>query len=353
MTTYSITGIGVLRSNVLGEEDVIKGVETGVDLSVYAPDGITTLRYTNSANPDDANMPLADIRVDGGIGYIEGGELDEDEASILRVRWDDNGTTRTTTVLVLSFYDADVEGYTNVDADAIFVLDGDPLPSITTIAQWNAMDSSILSIGPATGAYAPDTDIALSSVFTSSSENDLITGTGAADQFSGGVGDDTIEGKAGNDRLVGGGGHDTVEGSGGNDTLIGQGGNDTLEGGGGRDVLKGGGGRDVLEGGGGKDKLVGGGGNDTLDGGRGNDVLLGNRGADTFVFSAGSDRVKGFAAVDVIDLSSANGIDSFADLSSNHLSEANGHVIITDDSGHKMTLLNHSISDLGADDFLF
>jgi Ca2+-binding RTX toxin-like protein len=571
MTTYSLTGFAVLRSSILGEEDVIRGVETGIDLSLYVPDSTTTLRYTNAANPDDPNQPLADIRADGGIGYIEGGVLDEDEASVLQARWSDGGTIRTTTVLVMTFFEAEVDGYSDVDADAIFVLGGAPLPSITTRAQWNAFEGSLQSIGPATGSLAPGQDIPLTSFFASSTENDLITGSDGNDTLIGGPGNDTINpgdnedtdfiqpgpgrdrvvfsdlsrgyveldhsdldagitveidgnanaglvdkggngrtrlvdvqnpilagadigglgvvgtdfndifrvtsadggwlslaGHSGNDRFVIGestgavrldyrsadsgvvanlgrgrvtddgmggadriagdgkiteirtgmyddkvigsgrnesfilmGGDDTVNGKGGydrlrydqsgvdaveanlgrseatgtwngaafshsirniehvrgsragDDTLVGNRGDNRFDGRGGNDTLKGQGGNDILNGEDGRDKLIGGGGRDTLDGGGGNDQLIGNRGGDTFVFSEGRDTVKGFGGADKIDLSSADGIRGFTDLSNNHLSEANGNVIITDNDGDSMALLNRDISDLSADDFLF
>ncbi|MDE4175261.1 calcium-binding protein [Phaeobacter sp. PT47_59] len=571
MTTYNITGFAVLRSNRQGQEDVIRGVETGIELSAYVPEGTTTLSYTNSSNPDEPDQPLADVTVEGGLAYIEGDPLDDDEAAILRVRWTDGGTIRTTTVLVLTFFDAEVDGYRNVDADAIFVLDGDPLPNITTAAQWEAFDGSIVSVGPAQGGLAPGQDIPLSSFFTSSSENDLIIGTGGNDELIGGVGNDTInpvdngdsdyiqpgsgndrvifsdlergyvhldhsdldagvtitingnantgvidkgsngstrlvdvrnpilagadigglgvvgtthndvfrvtsadggwmqlQGLGGNDRFVigdsdgavrldysssssgvvanlgrgritddGMGGADRISGNGqitelrtsmhddrvigsgrnesfilmagddtldgkggfdrlrydrsgvdavevhlgrgeasgtwrgesfthdirgieyvrgsrdGNDKLTGNGADNRLEGRGGNDVLKGAGGNDTLLGDEGRDKLIGGKGSDTLDGGAGNDLLVGQAGGDTFIFSEGNDRVRGFGGADVIQLGNAAGITSFSDLSNNHMRESRGNVIIEDDNGNSMTLLNRDISDLSADDFLF
>lgn len=573
MTTYSLTGIAVLRSSLQGEEDVIRGVETGIDLSIFVPGDTSTLRYTNSPNPreDEPNQPLADIRVEGATGYIEGGPLDEDEASILEVRWNDGGTIRTTTVLVMTFFEAEVDGYSDVDADAIFVLDGAPLPSISTRAQWNTFDNSIQSVGPATGTFAPNQEIPLTTFFDSSTEDDLIIGSDGNDELIGGPGNDTInpgdnvdtdfiqpgagrdrvifsdlergyvhldhsdldegitveidgnantglinkgdngrtrlvdvqnpilagadigglgvvgtdfndifrvtsadggwlqlrggggndrfvigesdgavrldyinadsgvvaklnrgrvndDGMGGADRIVGQGhvteirtgmyddkvigsgqnesfilmaGDDTVNGKGGydrlrydrsgvdavevnlgrgeatgtwrdeafshsirgiehvrgsregDDTLLGNRGDNRFDGRGGNDTIKGKGGNDILNGEDGRDKLLGGGGRDTLDGGAGNDLLIGQKGGDTFVFSEGRDKVKGFRGADEIDLSSAEGISDFTDLSNNHLSEARGNVVITDDNGDRMILVNRDISDLSADDFLF
>ena len=72
-------------------------------------------------------------------------------------------------------------------------------------------------------------------------------------------------------------------------------GNDTLSGGDGNDTIFGDGGNDSLSGDAGNDGLSGGAGDDTLNGGIGNDTLSGGDGADRFVFGNGfgSDVVTG------------------------------------------------------------
>jgi len=148
----------------------------------------------------------------------------------------------------------------------------------------------------------------------------------------------------GNDTLIGSAVANRLEGRGGADTLIGRGGKDSLFG---ED------GRDKLLGGSGSDKLYGGNGNDRLDGGAGNDILKGNQGADIFVFSAGNDRVKDFGGKDRIDLGSAAGITGFADLKNNHMAEKGDDVVITDDDGNTMTLLDTGLDTLDKGDFIF
>ncbi len=67
--------------------------------------------------------------------------------------------------------------------------------------------------------------------------NDLLTGTGGANDIVGGDGDDTINGGGGNDSLFGGIGLDKIFGSGGADRLRGGTGQDILIGGKGNDIF--------------------------------------------------------------------------------------------------------------------
>lgn len=134
---------------------------------------------------------------------------------------------------------------------------------------------------------------------------------------------------------------------------IGSGMNDELLGGSGNDFLKGRRGDDELTGGSGSDTLVGDGGKDTLDGGSGNDILRGGRGGDTFVFSEGKDRLKGFGRKDDVDLSGARGIDSFTDLISDHVVERKGNLVIKDDAGDRLILVDTDLDQLSANDFIF
>jgi Ca2+-binding RTX toxin-like protein len=96
--------------------------------------------------------------------------------------------------------------------------------------------------------------------------NDIITGTGGADQLKGGAGADSISGGGGNDQLRGGSGKDSLDGQAGNDKLWGNGGNDMLVGGRGRDILRGGNGNDRFNtrDGAGTDMAVGGAGFDHI-----------------------------------------------------------------------------------------
>ena len=210
MTTYTLTGIAVLRSQT--GNFPVQGILQDINFSVAVPDSTTTLRYTNTVDPNpDADTPLSDIQITGGQARIDGDPLDSQSESIFQVTWNDGGIQRTTVVLQLFFEDADVPGYSNVDADALFILGGDPIPNLQTAAQWNAFESSIVAIGPATGAAGPNQDIPLSSIFADVTQNDRFIGTD---------GDDFLEGGRGNDTLIGGDGNDTLIGGNGNDRLV-------------------------------------------------------------------------------------------------------------------------------------
>lgn len=210
MTTYTLTGIAVLRGQT--GNFPVQGILQDINFSVAVPDSTTTIRYTNTVDPNpDADTPISDIQITGGQAWIEGDPLDSQRESIFQVTWNDGGIQRTTVVLELFFEDADVPGYSNVDADALFILGGDPIPNLQTAAQWNAFESSIVAIGPATGAAGPNQDIPLSSVFADVAQNDRFIGTD---------GDDFLEGGRGNDTLIGGDGNDTLLGGNGNDRLV-------------------------------------------------------------------------------------------------------------------------------------
>lgn len=200
---------------------------------------------------------------------------------------------------------------------------------------------------------------------------DVITGNHVAniiraglgnDTVSGGQGDDWLQGEGGHDTLNGDGGADTLEGGEGNDTLdggaqddvlLGEAGTDTLYGGAGNDELDGGTQNDQLYGGAGIDALMGGDGHDRLDGGTQNDILTGGQGRDTFVFSTGTGRdvITDFANnQDYLDFS-ASAAATFADVQA-HMYQSGNDVVI-DYGADRLTLLNISLGQVDASDFLF
>lgn len=206
---------------------------------------------------------------------------------------------------------------------------------------------------------------------------DTLWGGTGNDLLIGGADDDWLDGGAGDDRLFGGSGSDTMTGGQGSDLLFGEDGNDVMDGGDGFDLLNGGAGDDRLSGGSGNDRLEGNLGADYLDGGPGDDILFGGGGnwSDTLIGGAGNDRLTGEAGADLfvfadgfgqdtitdfdafssterIDLRAVSAITDFADLLANHLSQSGANTIITDGI-NAITLLNVSLSDLGADDFDF
>ena len=87
-------------------------------------------------------------------------------------------------------------------------------------------------------------------------DENIASGTEAADRFVGTAANETYLGQGGNDSLLGRGGDDLLRGNEGNDTLLGQFGDDILQGGAGNDRFIGGQGLDRLTGGSGQDTFV-------------------------------------------------------------------------------------------------
>ena len=213
--------------------------------------------------------------------------------------------------------------------------------------------------------------------------DDTLQGNGGRDTLDGGEGNDSLEGNDDADLLIGGldsdmlnGGRarDTLEGGDGNDTLLGGGGRDRLEGGTGGDTINGGNGRDVIFGGQGDDELNGGARNDAIRGGLGDDTLNGGTGddkliggtlgggsnSDTFVFADGdgNDTIVDFDALDPnekIDLAAVTAITNINDLTDpgGAASQQGADVLIDTGGGNSILLLNVSLGDLDAGDFIF
>ncbi|NIZ15642.1 calcium-binding protein, partial [Phaeobacter sp. HF9A] len=221
MTTFSMTGFTVNFSD--DEDPIATAIETGIELHLFAPNGSpATLSYTPDTGLD--GEPTANINdsAEWLISLAGGNYPDPSEEFIFEVSWDDNGTTRTSIVFgVDELYSTD-EGEDYANRTHVFVLSGDALPAITTVAQWEAFNDSISSLDYPTGSYAPNTSIALSTFFPSSSENDEVRGTS---------GDDLIETGAGNDNIYGNGGDDTINGGDDEDWMVINRHNATLDGG--------------------------------------------------------------------------------------------------------------------------
>ena len=227
--------------------------------------------------------------------------------------------------------------------------------------------------------------------FVAGTGDDAVTGNDSFNYLWGNYGNDTLAGGAGPDWLEGGPGADQLDGGEGEDgaqytwsnagirvhlgTGTAAGGDasgdsfnsiEHLSGSRHQDTLTGDGGTNRLWGQDGDDHLAGLGGGDWLNGGMGDDVLLGGRGNDTFAFAygrepSGEDVIRDFGD----DLSPAGEqdiIELFGDFSFSNLTlTASGNdVIITGSDAvgsiHitlENYLVDHRLSDLGADDFLF
>ncbi len=188
-----------------------------------------------------------------------------------------------------------------------------------------------------------------------------ITGSDYDDSLTGDENANTLNGGGGEDTLNGGDGDDTLNGGAGEDTLNGGVGVDILSGGAGDDTLDGGDGNDTLNGGAGDDNLTGGAGNDRLNGGTGDDDLEGGAGDDTYIIGLdnGDDYIVGFdkdAALERIDLSAFDSIDSFDDLTI-RVRGGNAVIDLSAHGGDSITLVGINQDDLtdgtfGANDFI-
>jgi Ca2+-binding RTX toxin-like protein len=209
--------------------------------------------------------------------------------------------------------------------------------------------------------------------------NDSLYGRAGNDTLAGSLGDDYLNGGEGADFLIGGDGFDfamytfatsavTVSLIPGNQGFLGEATGDTLfeiEGLGGsahNDSLSGNHGNNLIFGGGGDDVLRGNGGDDALIGGAGNDSLTGDLGRDIYVFGVGDghDVILDFSAdvspgqtpLDVIRLSTALGVSSFAEVMARATMVA-GQVVITFDGNTSITISGTPMSALTADNFIF
>jgi Ca2+-binding RTX toxin-like protein len=78
------------------------------------------------------------------------------------------------------------------------------------------------------GSAIDDVGSDIENIFAQDSPDDVLTGSGLANQIDGGVGNDLINGLDGPDALLGGPGDDRIDGGNGIDQLDGDGGNDVL-----------------------------------------------------------------------------------------------------------------------------
>lgn len=228
--------------------------------------------------------------------------------------------------------------------------------------------------------------------------DDILAGSAETNYLWGGDGSDRLFGREGNDVLVGGAGDDFLEGGSGADVLVGGEGFDfatyTTANSGVRlllslqsasfgrgdaagdsyfgiegvigssfdDDLTGNDAGNIFRGGAGNDSLSGRGGADILDGGTGNDSLFGGAGRDTFIFGVGygndsisdmsSDLGYGATPLDVIQLSTALGVSSFADVLA-HAQQVGNNTVITFDASTSLTLAGTPLLSLEAANFIF
>ncbi|GGH36852.1 Hemolysin-type calcium-binding repeat-containing protein [Cribrihabitans marinus] len=232
-------------------------------------------------------------------------------------------------------------------------------PSAPTNTATGGADTILLSNPAEVHGWAGNDSIA------GSFGNDTLIGGGGDDSLSGGNGADEIRGGLGQDTGIGGSGNDQIwlnadadrgYGGAGDDVIRGGAGDDRLYGETGQDTLQGGGGQDLLVGGDGDDRLNGWRGNDTIHGESGNDTMSGGYGSDIFVFSEGNDRLADFNKFDPAEkiyMGYAEGIDNYSDLAANHMSQRGANVLISDDAGNSLLVVNATLQQLDETDFWF
>ncbi len=179
----------------------------------------------------------------------------------------------------------------------------------------------------------------------------LATGFAGFNSFQGMGGDDTITGNGSTqiffNNATGGVTVDLTTGNVNGNASVGH---DTITGG--VSNVQGSNFIDTITGGIGNETLSGNGGNDAIDGGGSNDTLIGGSGNDNFVFNSdfGADTVTDFqAGADHLDFS-ATLFTSQQDVL-DHATQSGTSVVITHDAD-TVTLLNTSLANLNASDFL-
>ncbi len=297
MTTSSFTGVLVTFDDFGDTQSV---VSTTLDL--VTTDDVNSLRYSIQSieNSPIGSAALVQVDVDllnlviGGARYAPS-EL-AIETSISEFSW---GGDKQSVILVV------LDQNSLTDSVSIFVLSGDPLPVMTTPAEFDAFSSSVTALSAVTtGPVGPNVDILFSSLPTfASSEVDQISGAGFDDSFVFSLGADHYDGNGGTDAVD----YSSATGRVLADLQIDQSGSgfarffaagagqgDTYEeienliGGGFADNLRGDGAANLLEGNGVSDRLYGRGGDDTLNGGAGVDALYGNLGVDQMTGGPGA-----------------------------------------------------------------
>ena len=211
MSTTTITGF----SNTYDSDtDSIVSVDSNVELTVVGPDGTSFTYSVDDFSPD--SLPLISVTDDAYAFYIDGQRIPDDvDVSLGLVTW---GNGNQTVVLEINYAIPDTE----TDISFVFRLAGDPLPTIDTPADFNALSNSITNIQIAPSPYAPgDTIVWASLPSAQTTLNDLIIDGNDGNLIDGGAGDDTIFGNGGNDTLWGREGDDELTGGPGNDILNG------------------------------------------------------------------------------------------------------------------------------------
>jgi len=237
MTTITLTGTKITQDPVSGAATAV----APITLELVATGTITGFTY--SIIFSDPDFGLDDVHIDRPIlnnaTYSDGTQLDgaNDGITFGDVHWTQGGVAKVSTLMFIKD-NSTTSGY-------LFQIGGDTIPTLNTVAAYNAFGGSFTSYSSGTGAYAPGVVIPFAPIPDAVvNENDIIYGTGGDDTsgvgagiLDGGIGDDIIYGLGGTDLLIGGDGNDKLYGGNGQDRLLGGLGNDVLNGGDGADTV--------------------------------------------------------------------------------------------------------------------
>jgi uncharacterized delta-60 repeat protein len=230
-----------------------------VDIEATFDDGNTGDQGPGGLLADTATIGVAITPVnDAPLARDDSFVLQEDDVAVGNV-FDDNqhgpdvDPEDPFSVIQVNGSYSDVGSQITLPSGALVTLNADGSLTYDPNGVWNSLPTA--ASGASNSTSAEDTftytitkgsTATVHLVIEGIDSDDLVNGSGLADNLDGGIGNDDVRGLAGDDVLEGGEGNDKLDGSNGLDTLHGGGGNDTLTGGAEADVLDGGTGFDTV-----------------------------------------------------------------------------------------------------------
>ncbi|WP_121629658.1 calcium-binding protein [Tropicibacter alexandrii] len=218
MTTYTLAGVYY----EFGSGNTVTQFQPAT-FSFTLVDGVSTLSYTYDYAPDGVSPTTVEFDNQGTqlfapiLDATTPLDPTNNDTYVVELSWvDDFGTPKTTTLLQIDIL---------TGGEYVFFLDGDPLPILNTLAEFQDFnDNHITGVRdiPAGTTFAEGQAISVNDIsYFSSTENDAFPGTSANESIGAGAGADEIYGNGGVDTLDGGAGEDWIVVTGDNDgTLV-------------------------------------------------------------------------------------------------------------------------------------
>lgn len=218
MTTYTLAGVYY----EFGSGNTVTQFQPA-SFSFTLVDGVSTLSYTYDYAPDGVSPTTVEFDNQGTqlfapiLDATTPLDPTNNDTYVVELSWvDDFGTPKTTTLLQIDIL---------TGGEYVFFLDGDPLPILNTLAEFQDFnDNHITGVRdiPAGTTFAEGQAISVNDIgYFSSTENDAFPGTSANESIGAGAGADEIYGNGGVDTLDGGAGEDWIVVTGDNDgTLV-------------------------------------------------------------------------------------------------------------------------------------